>query len=163
MKASVAPLRFWVMVLLQTFASSPVCLYNFISLSLVTIMKGNHRQHIQNLPCKAAEISCTNVRKYPGPCTLNSVPLHIRITRVCDHVIKNYWLGRTLAYSLCRIRYRTAKERECLLVVKALVRDVGELDPNPGAVTGFLCDAGQSQSPCSHRGCWTPVSAARLH
>lgn len=44
------------------------------------------------------------------------------------------------------------EERECLLVVKALVRDVGELDPNPGAVTGFLCDAGQSWSPASAAG-----------
>lgn len=104
MEAAVAPLRFWITVLLQTFASGPVCLRDFISISLVTVMKGNQRQHIQNLPCKAAEISHTKVRKYPGPCTLNSVPLHICITRVCDHVIKNYWLGRTLAYSLHRKR-----------------------------------------------------------
>lgn len=104
MEASVAPFRFRVMVLLQTFASSPICLHNFISISLVTVTKSNHSQHIQNLPCKAAEISHTKVRKYPGPCTLNSVSLHICITRVCDHVIKNYWLGRTLAYSLHRTR-----------------------------------------------------------
>lgn len=74
MEADVSPLRFWVTVLLQTFASSPVRLHNFISISLVTVMKGNQRQHIPNLPCKAVEISHAKVRKYPGLCTLNSVP-----------------------------------------------------------------------------------------
>lgn len=32
------------------------------------------------------------------------------------------------------------------------MRDVGELDPNPGAVTGFLCDAGQSHPPAATEG-----------
>lgn len=35
--------------------------------------------------------------------------MSVSIMVVCNHTIKNYWLGRTLAQSLHRIRQRAAK------------------------------------------------------